>query len=302
MELRRIDHDEFMTVAKALYGDGAWEIVKSRAPEKKSGLSTGDKVLVASNVASAGLGVAALNTMRRQASGNIKRSAPESVRGGLPRDAARAGSKLRGSKVKALRPVGRASYGALKGMRRMGNTKVGAAVVGGGLLAGTAFNAAADVGSAASIAAKDKKKVAKRADSFTVTATVSKAMDDKRQVYGWASITEMNGQPVVDLQGDYVTIEEIEKAAHKYIASSRKGGDMHLRDGDNPVHVADLIESVVITQEKKEALGLPADSPTGWWVGMQVNDEETWRKVRSGERPMFSIHGSGRRQEVEIDA
>ena len=34
-QLRRIDHDEFMMVAKALYGEGAWEIVKSRAPEKE---------------------------------------------------------------------------------------------------------------------------------------------------------------------------------------------------------------------------------------------------------------------------
>lgn len=283
MELRRIDHDEFMTVAKALYGDGAWEIVKSRAPlspeeRKKKNERTQARVGLASNVVGIAAGAAGLAAASK-----------------LP------ALRKTGATLKNAGPVTGRLAGKLKSptaRRRLIQAGAGGAV--GLQVANLAGDAVANRVLARS--SKDPSKVKKSVDSFTVTATVSKAMDDKRQVYGWASITEMNGQPVVDLQGDYVTIEEIEKAAHKYISSSRKGGDMHLRDGDNPVHVADLIESVVITPEKKEALGLPADSPTGWWVGMQVNDEETWRKVRSGERPMFSIHGSGRRQEVEIQA
>lgn len=325
-QLRRINHDEFMAVAKALYGEGAWEIVKSRAPEKqkKKGLSSADKGLVAANAASAAIGVGTLNQLRKPVSGTLRGTVPDREAGGIPRAAVRGG-------VKAGVPGARRT---LRALNKFGRSKTGRVAVASGLIGGAAFNTAADAASAVSIAqkGKDKKKVAKSQDpkrevqlralshaetkarqlapsvkkkaqqTFKVEAKVSKALEDKRQVYGWASITEIDGKPVVDLQGDYVTIEEIEKAAHNYISKSRKGGDMHLRNGDQPHHVADLIESVVITPEKKEALGLPADSPTGWWVGFQVHDDATWNLVKKGDRPMFSIHGSGRRQEVEIEA
>jgi len=70
---------------------------------------------------------------------------------------------------------------------------------------------------------------------------------------------------------------------------------MHLRDGDQPVHASDMIESFIVTPEKKQALGLPDEMPVGWWVGYQVNDPDVWAKVKSGERTGFSIHGRGRR-------
>jgi len=127
---------------------------------------------------------------------------------------------------------------------------------------------------------------------------------DKRQVFGWASIVELNGEPVVDLQGDYITAEEIEKAAYDYVVKSRKGGDMHRReqheDGERPFHASDMIESFMVTPEKVEQMGLPAGSlPTGWWVGYQVHDEETWNLVKSGKRSGFSIHGRGKRVEQQ---
>jgi len=311
-QLRRIEHDEFMAVAKALYGEGAWEIVKSREPKKKkeSGLSNTDKGLVAANAASAGLGAMTLPALARDVRSKAGRT------------------RRPGTSLVRPKPQGRV-------LRALKSPKA-AVPLAGAALAGQVFNVSADAASTKSIADKRKKPVAKKDEldprrkvqlkalshaetaarklpkpmitasrgsgSFKVEARVSKALEDKRQVYGWASITEVDGKPVVDLQGDYVTIEEIEKAAHAYISKSRKGGDMHLRDGEGPKHVADLIESVVITPEKKEALGLPANSPTGWWVGFQVHDDATWDLVKKGDRPMFSIHGSGRRQEVEIEA
>lgn len=330
-----------------LLGDGDWV---SKAQERRK-LSNTDKFLAASNAASAAIGVGAINTMRRQAGQNIKRTIPGQQAGGLPRTMARgmaSGARRAAKKYPSLKPIARAAHGPIRALNRFGSTKTGAAVVGGGLLAGTAFNAVTDAMSTKSI--MDKGKVKKRdvtnlrplrADlneplkakqvraaggaltplvgqaeraamskikggvagdkrNFTIEAKVAKALDDKRQVFGWASITEINGEPVVDLQGDYVTIDVIEKAAHKYIQESRQGGDMHRRNGDSPHHVADLIESIVVTPEKKEALGLPEDSPTGWWVGFQVNDDTTWDLVKDGKRPMFSIHGTGKRVEKSL--
>jgi hypothetical protein len=127
---------------------------------------------------------------------------------------------------------------------------------------------------------------------------ISKLNEDKQQVFGWASIVEVNGQPVVDLQGDYISIDEVEKAGYDYVVKSRKGGDMHLRDGDHPVHKSDMIESFIVTPEKKAAMGLPESVPTGWWVGYQVNDADTWALVKNGKRTGFSIHGRGIRTEM----
>jgi len=346
--MKLVPTSEFEMVAKALYGEGAWTIMKA-APEKpkKGGLSNADKGLVASNVASAAIGVGTLNQLRKPVQGTLKGTVPNREAGGIPRASVRGGVKMG---VPGARKT-------LRALNKFGRSRAGKITVAGGLIGGAAFNTAADAASAVSIAQKGKKKDVSKADTkvkpgtilraneaphvqpgtkmklvaldkvettartqgkkivvrakksgqaaaqtWKAEAKVSKALEDKRQVFGWASITEMDGKPVVDLQSDYVTIEEIEKAAYTYVSKSRKGGDMHLRDGEGPKHVADMIESVVITPEKKEALGLPPESPTGWFVGFQVHDDETWRLVKDGKRPMFSIHGSGRRQDREIDA
>ena len=140
-----------------------------------------------------------------------------------------------------------------------------------------------------------KQQVTKSVD-ITWEGEFSKFDTDKRQVFGWASIVELNGEPVVDLQGDYISADEIEKAAYEYVQKSRKGGDMHRRNGADPHHVSDMIESVIFTPEKIEKMGLaPGSLPTGWWVGYQIHDDETWDLVKSGKRTGFSIHGRGKR-------
>ena len=126
----------------------------------------------------------------------------------------------------------------------------------------------------------------------------SKINDDKQQVFGWASVVEINGEPVVDLQGDYIDIDEVEKSAYEYVIKSRQGGDMHRRagrEGEIPLHVSDMIESFVVTPEKIEKMGLPDTTPVGWWVGYKINDPLVWGEVKSGKRTGFSIHGRGKR-------
>jgi hypothetical protein len=145
-----------------------------------------------------------------------------------------------------------------------------------------------------------KTKIGKDA-GFTFEGEFSKVDADKRQVFGWASIVEMNGEPVVDLQGDYIDIDEIEKSAYDYVIKSRKGGEMHRRSADGaPVHASDMIESFIVTPEKIEKMGLPKSTPIGWWVGYQVNDDDAWNLVKSGKRTGFSIHGRGMRTPSEV--
>lgn len=143
--------------------------------------------------------------------------------------------------------------------------------------------------------AKKRESVAK-SDEHDIewTGEIAKSDNDKRQVFGWASVTAVNGVPVADLQGDEIDLEEIEKAAYSYVQTSRKGGNMHEKTEEGPRHVSDLIESLVITPEKAEALGINGGRE-GWWVGFQVHDEPTWQQYKNGELAGFSIHGKGKR-------
>lgn len=133
---------------------------------------------------------------------------------------------------------------------------------------------------------------------ITWSGEIAKMDSSKRQVFGFAMVTHIDGEPVVDRQGDYTPLEEIEKAAYTYVIESRKGGDMHTRDGDKPLHTSDLVESFVITPEKLQQMGLEENAlPHGWWVGFKVNDDKQWLDVVEKRRTGFSIHGSGRRVE-----
>jgi len=134
----------------------------------------------------------------------------------------------------------------------------------------------------------------------------SKFDDDKRLVFGYASVVELNGMPVVDRQGDYIHPDDLENASYEYVLKSRVGGDMHRRDGEMPLKVSDLVESVVFTPEKIEKMGLPPEVaekvPTSWWVGFKVHDDKAWDEVKKGHKAGFSIHGRGQRVPTSMDA
>lgn len=128
---------------------------------------------------------------------------------------------------------------------------------------------------------------------FSVDIPIAKTDDDKRLVFGWAQIAfEAEGNIVIDKQGDYIAkVDELENAAYHYVVNSRDMGEMHIRKG-----VGQLVESMVFTEEKQAALGIPKGTvPVGWWVGFSVNDEEVWKGVKDGTFKMFSVHGKGRR-------
>lgn len=74
---------------------------------------------------------------------------------------------------------------------------------------------------------------------------------------------------------------QVEKAA---------GGEMHEGAARSV-----LVESIVLTPEKLEALGIAKGTvPLGWWVGYRV-PAELYKRVQLGSRIMFSIEGQGAR-------
>lgn len=128
---------------------------------------------------------------------------------------------------------------------------------------------------------------------------VMKSDDEKKLVFGWASVSaRADGEVIKDWQGDIIEPEELENAAYEYVRLYRDGGEMHERGG-----VAVMVESVVFTKEKAEAIGIPAGAvPVGWWIGFKVTDPGVWEKVRDGSYSMFSIEGEAERVETEDEA
>lgn len=127
---------------------------------------------------------------------------------------------------------------------------------------------------------------------------IMKSDDDKMLAFGWASVSmRVDGEVIEDWQDDIVEPEELENAAYDYVLLYREGGEMHERGG-----AAVLIESVVFTEEKMKAIGIPEDTlPIGWWIGFKVTDKDVWEKVKDGTYPMFSIEGEAERVEAEDD-
>lgn len=124
---------------------------------------------------------------------------------------------------------------------------------------------------------------------------IMKSDDEKMLAFGWASVSmRIDGEVIEDWQNDILEPEELEKAAYDYVLLYREGGEMHERGG-----AAVLIESVVFTEEKMQAMGIPAGTlPVGWWIGFKVTDSDVWEKVKDGTYPMFSIEGEAERVEV----
>jgi len=132
----------------------------------------------------------------------------------------------------------------------------------------------------------------KTPDRVVGRLTIQKTNDEEMLAFGWASVTvTAKGGVVEDYHEDVIDTPELEKAAYEYVELYRDGGEMHERGG-----CAVLIESIVITKEKKQAMGIPEGTlPEGWWVGFRVTDADVWAKVKDRTYPMFSIEGTAER-------
>jgi hypothetical protein len=128
------------------------------------------------------------------------------------------------------------------------------------------------------------------------TASFSKLDEERRRASGWAyMVKSADGVQVVDHSGEFVEdVEALEDAVAEYVLTSRDGDEMHTE-----TVVAKLVGSLVVTPEKLAAMGAPdAALPTGWWVEFEVQNDETWKRVKSGELGMFSIQGLGDKEPV----
>lgn len=130
----------------------------------------------------------------------------------------------------------------------------------------------------------------KEPTDFSTDIKVAKSDDYKNLVFGWASVAfSEDGTQILDHQGHAIDIEDLEDAAYNFTVKGYGTGDMHQSE-----NFGELVESIVLTQEKAELMGIPpGTTPQGWWVGFRV-PPEYHEQVRTGKRTMFSIEGTAK--------
>lgn len=122
---------------------------------------------------------------------------------------------------------------------------------------------------------------------------VVKFDEERRIVWGWASVSTIGGELVYDTQGDSITPDELSKAADEFMLDVRVAKAMH--EGGQ---VGEVIHSFPLTKELGDALGVASDRE-GWIIAMKIHDDEIWKDVKAGKLRAFSIGGLGERHAVE---
>ena len=140
-------------------------------------------------------------------------------------------------------------------------------------------------------AAKPKKRFEFVGDDAVVD--IVKSDEAKQIVYGWASVSQIDGQTIVDLQNDMIEPEDLEDTAVEHMLHHRESGVMH-----EGAVVGKVIASMVTTPDvMKAAFGIEPNV-VGWLIGVKYSDPAVFKRVVAGELPFFSIQGRAERETV----
>lgn len=113
-------------------------------------------------------------------------------------------------------------------------------------------------------------------------AEIIKADDDKRLVT--SIVYEPNTK---DSHGDFMTAEEIERAAHDFLVNGKGADIQHNYQKAN----IDIVESWV---SKTDTIVGGQEIKKGTWMATaKINDDVVWKAVKSGEITGFSMGGTG---------
>lgn len=120
---------------------------------------------------------------------------------------------------------------------------------------------------------------------------ILKAMDgEKRLAYGVVLKPD-----VVDAQGDIMTQDDIEKAAHDFFINSRIMDLQHTED--LPSDRAVPVESYIAPQDM--VVGGNKIAKGSWVMVTHVPDEAIWTQIKKGRIMAYSIRGLGKRTPIE---
>lgn len=110
-------------------------------------------------------------------------------------------------------------------------------------------------------------------------------------------VTGIVYEPMVeDSQGNYMTEEEITKAAHWFM---KNGGDVDLQHCFKKCDGVDVVESYIAKCDM-EIEGQEVKKGT-WVMTMEIADADVWKSIQKGEITGFSMGGAGVYSEDDVD-
>lgn len=116
-------------------------------------------------------------------------------------------------------------------------------------------------------------------------AEVIKVDTDLGIVFGWAIVSQIDGKPYFDVQGDHIPEAAMLKASADFMEHSRMLGDMHENDeGGN------VVFAFPMTADVAKAFGITTKT-TGLMIGVKPLRKSTLEKFRDGTYTGFSIGG-----------
>jgi rubrerythrin len=130
---------------------------------------------------------------------------------------------------------------------------------------------------------KEDDDEAEKRCSKSITVPIIKSKGDQQIVYGVVSEPD-----TIDLQGDRLSKEEIEKACHRFMLTSQKIGKEH----EGPAK-ADIIESYIAPMDF--TCGGQTVRKGSWVMAVKIHDPDLWAAVKNGDITGFSIAGTGDR-------
>ena len=134
---------------------------------------------------------------------------------------------------------------------------------------------------------------------------IAKAQDGKASFSTYGKIVKTDSENhfvtgivyepmAVDTQGDYMTAEEIQKAAHWY---AKNGTGVDIQHDEKKLDGAVVVESWIA---KADFTVDKTDVKKGTWLmTVEISDLDIWDKVEKGELTGFSMGGKGKYQEDE---
>lgn len=101
---------------------------------------------------------------------------------------------------------------------------------------------------------------------------------------------ELESNPYLDSQNDWVRMAELQKAAHSFMQNERRVFDVNHegRDYEFPV-----IESYVIEQDDIMKFGVELKKGA-WILTLKIDNDEVWEKVKNGDLEGFSVQGTAK--------
>lgn len=118
------------------------------------------------------------------------------------------------------------------------------------------------------------------------TKTVRKSDDEKRIIYGWASVSKADGETVIDYADDEITDDALHDLCHLIVKGQRTGAFEH----DETRHNNEIVEAIVMDEPLQKALGIDLGR-SGVLIGMHVPDDDDWAAAKDGDWE-FSINAT----------